>query len=106
MKHLFSLTLMAALVLQEFLIAQPYGQLCAQAPNDNRPFTPQKAVERTLSIITPDAVKNRHIGDIISRFEDAGLHIAAIKMVQLSPEQVAQFYRIHRERPFFRDLVN
>src|SRR5262249_35446320 len=66
---------------------------------------PQQKIERTLSILKPDAVRNRHIGDIISRFEDSGLRIAAIKMVRLTPEQAAQFYNIHRERPFYKELV-
>ena len=65
---------------------------------------PQK-VERTLSILKPDAVKNRHIGDIISRLEDKGLHIVAIKMVKLNKDQAAQFYKIHKDRPFFPELV-
>lgn len=67
---------------------------------------PTEAIERTLSIIKPDAVRNRHIGDVISRFEDAGLHVIAIKMTKLNAEQARQFYKIHRDRPFFRDLVD
>ncbi len=63
------------------------------------------AVERTLSIIKPDAVAKNVIGDILSRFEKAGLRIVAAKMVQLSREQAEGFYAEHRERPFFRDLV-
>jgi nucleoside-diphosphate kinase len=66
---------------------------------------PQRKVERTLSILKPDAVRNRHIGDIISRYEDNGLRVVAIKMVKLNPDQAAQFYDIHRDRPFFKDLV-
>ncbi len=61
--------------------------------------------ERTLSMIKPDAVRQNHIGDIISRFEHANLRIAAIKMVWLTPEQASQFYRVHQQRPFYRDLV-
>ena len=66
----------------------------------------QKNLEQTLSIIKPDAVRNRHIGDILSRYEDKGLRIVALRMVQLNKEQAAQFYKIHRDKPFFNDLVN
>jgi nucleoside-diphosphate kinase len=64
------------------------------------------SVERTLSIIKPDAVGNNHIGDIYSRFEKAGLKIIAAKMMHLTVSQAGEFYGIHRERPFFNDLVN
>ena len=63
------------------------------------------AVERTLSIIKPDAVAKNVIGKIYSRFEDAGLKIVAAKMVQLSQADAEGFYAVHRERPFFNDLV-
>jgi nucleoside-diphosphate kinase len=63
------------------------------------------AVEKTLSIIKPDAVKKNAIGQIIARFEGAGLRIAAARMVHLSRGQAEGFYGVHRERPFFRDLV-
>ncbi|MGM0563921.1 MAG: nucleoside-diphosphate kinase [Pseudomonadota bacterium] len=63
------------------------------------------AVERTLSIIKPDAVGKNAIGDILSRFEKAGLQIVAAKMVHLSEEEAGAFYAVHKERPFFKDLV-
>lgn len=62
--------------------------------------------ERTLSIIKPDAVANNHIGEIYRRFETAGLTIVAAKMLHLSREQAEAFYGVHRERPFFADLVS
>lgn len=61
--------------------------------------------EQTLSIIKPDAVGKNHIGNIISRFEKAGLKIIAAKMVHLSKPQAEGFYAVHKERPFFKDLV-
>ena len=61
--------------------------------------------ERTLSIIKPDAVAKNVVGQILSRFESAGLHIIACKMQQLSQEQAEGFYAEHSERPFFNDLV-
>lgn len=62
--------------------------------------------ERTLSIIKPDAVGRNHIGDIISRFEKAGLKVIAVKMKQLSTQDAQGFYAVHKERPFFKDLVS
>lgn len=62
--------------------------------------------ERTLSIIKPDATSKNHIGDILSRFEKAGLKIIGAKMLHLSREQAEGFYAVHRERPFFKDLVD
>lgn len=62
-------------------------------------------VERTLSIIKPDAVAKDVIGEIYSRFEQAGLKIIAAKMKQLSQADAEEFYSVHRERPFFADLV-
>jgi nucleoside-diphosphate kinase len=63
------------------------------------------AVERTLSIIKPDAVKKNLIGQIISRFEKAGLRIVEARMMRLSRKEAEGFYAVHRERPFFKDLV-
>ncbi|MFW6020585.1 MAG: nucleoside-diphosphate kinase [Guyparkeria sp.] len=63
------------------------------------------AVERTLSIIKPDAVAKNVIGQIISRFEDAGLSVVGARMLQLSREQAEGFYAVHKERPFFGELV-
>ena len=63
-------------------------------------------MERTLSIIKPDAVKKGVIGKILDRFESNGLKIAALKKVQLTKEQAQKFYEIHKDRPFYNDLVN
>jgi nucleoside-diphosphate kinase len=63
------------------------------------------AVERTLSIVKPDAVGKNVIGEILSRFEKAGLQIVAAKMLQLDDEKAGGFYAEHAERPFFKDLV-
>ncbi|HUL93979.1 MAG TPA: nucleoside-diphosphate kinase [Burkholderiales bacterium] len=63
------------------------------------------AVERTLSIVKPDAVAKNAIGEIYSRFERAGLSIVAARMLTLSQVQAEGFYAVHRERPFFRELV-
>ncbi len=64
------------------------------------------AIERTLSIIKPDAVKKNVIGQIYSRFEQAGLKIVAARMAQLSQAEAEGFYAVHKERPFFKDLVS
>lgn len=63
------------------------------------------ALERTISIIKPDAVAKNVIGDIYNRFEKAGLRIVAARMMHLSREQAGEFYAVHKERPFYNDLV-
>ena len=63
------------------------------------------AIERTFSIIKPDAVAKNVIGEIVSRFEKNGLRIIAMRMLHLTREQAEGFYAVHRERPFFNDLV-
>ena len=63
------------------------------------------AVEQTLSIIKPDGVEKNLIGEIYSRFEKAGLTIVAARMLHLTKEQAGEFYAVHKERPFFNDLV-
>ena len=63
------------------------------------------SVQRTLSIIKPDAVAKNVVGQIISRFEAAGLKVVAARMMHLSRGEAEQFYGVHRERPFFKDLV-
>ncbi len=64
------------------------------------------ALERTISIIKPDAVAKNVIGEIYSRFEKAGLKVVAAKMKHLSKQEAEGFYAVHRERPFFNALVN
>jgi nucleoside-diphosphate kinase len=64
------------------------------------------AIERTLSIIKPDAVAKNVIGQIYSRFENAGLKVIASKMVHLSDTEAGKFYAVHAARPFFKDLVS
>ena len=63
------------------------------------------ALERTLSIVKPDGVRGNLIGELYRRFETAGLSIVAARMMQLSQREAEGFYAVHRERPFFRDLV-
>ena len=64
------------------------------------------AIERTLSIIKPDAVTKNVVGKIYQRFEDSGLKIIAAKMLHLSQREAEQFYAVHSSRPFFKDLVS
>ena len=63
------------------------------------------ATERTLSILKPDAIGNNNIGAIIDRFEKKGLNVVGARMMHLSDDQAKEFYAIHKERPFFGDLV-
>ncbi|MET0065090.1 MAG: nucleoside-diphosphate kinase [Candidatus Thiodiazotropha sp.] len=63
------------------------------------------STERTLSIIKPDAVAKNVIGQIYSRFEEAGLKIVASRMLHLTREQAGEFYAVHKERPFYQDLI-
>ena len=62
-------------------------------------------IERTLSIVKPDAVRKNAIGEILRRFEAAGLRIVAARMFHLSPETAGRFYVVHKDRPFYKDLV-
>lgn len=64
------------------------------------------ATERTLSIIKPDATTRNLVGKILTRFEDAGLKIVAARMATLTPEEAGQFYIIHKERPFYGELID
>ncbi len=64
------------------------------------------SVEQALSIIKPDGVQKNLVGEIVGRFEKAGLEIIAARMIDLSREQAEEFYGVHRERPFFDDLVS
>lgn len=64
------------------------------------------AIEQTLSIIKPDATGKNHLGKIIDRFETKGLRVIGAKMMHLSKEKAEGFYAVHKERPFFSDLVN
>jgi nucleoside-diphosphate kinase len=62
-------------------------------------------MEKTLMIVKPDAVAGRHIGEIVSRVELEGFRVTGLRMLKLTTQQAESFYEIHRERPFFRDLV-
>ena len=62
-------------------------------------------IEQTLSIIKPDGVEKNVIGDVLSRFESAGLRVAAIKMIHMTSEQAGGFYFVHKDRPFYGELM-
>lgn len=62
------------------------------------------AIERTFSIIKPDAVAKNVIGQIVARFEQAGLHVIGSRMIHMTKDQAAQFYAVHKDRPFYKDL--
>jgi nucleoside-diphosphate kinase len=68
--------------------------------------TATNATERTLSIIKPDATAKNVVGEILSRFEKSGLKIVAMEMRQLTTELAGEFYAVHKERPFYKDLVH
>jgi nucleoside-diphosphate kinase len=93
----------------------PPGPALARVSNIGAPFHEHRgrrpaerirmAVERTLSIVKPDGVRKNVIGEVYRRFEQSGLKIVAARMMKLSQTQAEGFYAVHRERPFFRDLV-
>jgi nucleoside-diphosphate kinase len=62
-------------------------------------------IERTLSIVKPDAMRKRAVGEILRRFEAAGLRIVAAKLLHISPDTAARFYAVHKARPFYQSLV-
>lgn len=80
--------------------------LNAEITGQARPVEKIVPTEYTLSLIKPDAVAANHIGDIIARFEKNGLQIAALKMVFLTKEQAGQFYEVHKDKPFYPNLVD
>lgn len=63
------------------------------------------SAEQTLSIVKPDSIEQNHLGEIEACLESSGLHIVAAKMIELTPDQAKQFYAIHKDRPFYSDLV-
>ncbi len=68
-------------------------------------LTAALSAEQTLSIIKPDGIEQNHVGDIDAYLESSGLHIVGAKLIQLTPEQAKQFYSVHKDRPFYNDLV-
>ncbi|MCH2380145.1 MAG: nucleoside-diphosphate kinase [Nitrososphaerales archaeon] len=62
--------------------------------------------DKTLILIKPDGVKNKHIGDIINRFEERGFNILNVRMLTLNSDQASDFYSIHKEKPFFPELID
>src|SRR4030042_2492828 len=65
----------------------------------------ERLKERTLTLIKPECVENRHIGDVIQRIEKAGFHILAMRLLRLKESEAQQFYLVHKERPFYGELV-
>ena len=63
-------------------------------------------IDKTLILIKPDGVKKRHIGDIISRFEERGFNILHVRMLTMNSDQASNFYSIHKEKPFFSELID
>lgn len=99
---------LSTLMSSSLLCAAPMPMSNQAAPAMGVQITSSQPIgqlQQTLSIIKPDAVGTNHIGDVISRFERAGLRIAGIKMVRLTKDQAGQFYGVHRERPFYPELV-
>lgn len=89
-----------------FMTAILFAILCSFISIHAHDHQDHPDVEQTLSIIKPDAVAKNKIGKIITHFEEAGLSIAAIKMVNLSKEQAGAFYAVHKDRSFYPELVN
>ena len=97
---------------RSLILAHP-GDLCAVALDPDRgrdidrleDLLVSRAMERTLSIIKPDAVASGQLGAILQHIEDAGLRVVAMRMLQLSRQEAEEFYAVHRERPFYQDLV-
>ncbi len=87
-------------------IAQVQIAVYTAATFDHLLLEKPMAIERTLSIIKPDATSKNVVGEIYSRFEKSGLRIIAAKRMQLSKEQAQEFYAVHKERPFYNDLVS
>ena len=82
-----------------------YLSSCYSLEQNTLPGEKPMAIEKTLSIIKPDAVAKNHIGEIIARFEAQKLSVAAARMMHLSKEEAGGFYAVHKERPFYNDLV-
>jgi nucleoside-diphosphate kinase len=95
-------------MIKKSIISLLFVLLCASLNlfSEEQPVASKQTQEQTLAIIKPDAVANNCIGDIIKRYEQAGLHIAAIKMVKLSKNEAAKFYAVHQKRPFFDELTS
>lgn len=103
MKTLFFIAFFASFSLQGVLHAQSNANGSASKAIEK---TQPENIQRTLSILKPDTVRDDHIGEVIARLENQGLHVVAMKMVKLNKEQAEQFYKVHKDRPFFSGLVN